>query len=203
MSYQGTRQIAKRALRTANYVKDQVDPSTKSYQVQATSITVSGAGTCLNLIGAGSFAGIAQGTQSDDRVADRIKLQRLVLRGIIAKSNLGPSVTAVRVILFKGKAEEGVLYTRPELLQFATVFSSKSEANRYSTNFIYDELFVVDDVKSQYVEFDWNIPLNWYTTFDNGSTNVWDGGLYMFVMSNAGSNFPILDCVFRVSYTDA
>lgn len=198
-----TRRIATSALKIAKKVEDATSPEYKDYRIATIPVTMSNLGVVYDLIGNGSaYGGITQGAGNNDRIGDSIKLQRLVFRGLFQKTSTG-TIASIRCMLFKGKSEEGVSYVTSDILESLSVYSGKNEANRYNSKIIYDEVFVVDTIKSGHVELDWNIPLNWHCQFEPGSTNVSNGGLWMLILTSAATNQPQWDGVFRISYTDA
>lgn len=197
-----TYQLAKAAYATANFVKDAVNIEYKVYRIETTPVTFNNLGVVYDLIGSNSgFSGIQQGTTINDRIGDSIKLQRMVFRGLVQLNSLA-TINAVRIIVFRGKAEAGLMYSPSDILESLNVYSGKNENNRYNTNILYDEVKIIDNVKSQYIELDWNIELNWHTKFEAGATTIADGGLYMLLLTGAVTNLPAWDGVFRITYTD-
>lgn len=197
-----TYQLAKAAYSTANYVKDMVNIEYKVYRIETTPTTFNNLGVIYDLIGSNSgFAGIQQGITVNDRIGDSIKLQRMVFRGLIQK-NAAATINSIRIIVFQGKAEAGLMYSTADILESTNVYSGKNENNRYNTKVLYDEVKVIDSVKSQYLELDWNIELNWHAKFEAGVTTIADGGLYMLLLTGASVNLPSWDGVFRITYTD-
>lgn len=197
-----TRSMARAAYRKAKKVERELAPEAKSYRIATIPVVMSNLGVVYDLIGNGSgYGGIVNGTNNGDRVGDRIKLLRLVFRGIIQKPVLNP-ISSVRVIVFKGTADNGG-YVTSDILESLSVYSGKNEEKRYNTKFLFDEVFVLDDAKQGYVEFDWNIKLGWETQFTPGAALVEDGGLYMLLLTTSATNQPSWDGVFRISYTDS
>lgn len=194
--------LAKAAYSTAMFVKDAVNIEYKIYRIETIPTTFNNLGVIYDLVGSNSgFAGIQQGITVNDRIGDSIKLQRMVFRGLIQK-NAAATINSVRIIVFKGKAEAGLMYSPADILESLNVYSGKNDDNRYNTKILYDEVKVIDSVKSQYLELDWNIELNWHCKFEESLTTIADGGLYMLLLSSASTNLPVWDGVFRITYTD-
>lgn len=196
--------MAKAAYATAKEVEREIAPEYKNYVINTIPVVISNLGAVYDLIGAGSgYAGIQQGVSINDRTGDSIKLHRMVARGIIKRSNAA-SIETVRMIIFKGKSEEGASYVPADILDSIDVYSNKNEQNRYNSKFLYDEIFVLDDVKSQYHEIKLNMELNWDTQFEPGIPSVSNQGVWMLLLSSASAgNQPSWEATFRTSYTDA
>lgn len=199
-----TYELARAAYSTANYLKDVINTEYKDYTLDIQPAGFNTAGTIWDFVGdvGPVFPGITQGVTSEERTGDSVKLQRLAFRGMIIKHS-SATVTICRVILFKGKSEDGVPYQITDILETSDVFSHKSDPRRYDTTILYDEVFVLDSVKSQYVEFDWDRELNWHTQFLPGLPKVANEGLYLLVLSSEPTNAPILRGMARLSYTDS
>jgi len=198
--------LAKAAYSTAMFVKDAVNIEYKEHVVNVTPTPLDAEGNVWELVSNGALSGtsIQQGIQNGERIGDSIKLQRLTFRGLLVKNSDQP-LSAVRIILFKGKAEGGEQYLPSDILQNLDVFSPKLEENKFNTKFIYDEVFIVDSVKSQYVEFDWNKELNWHCNYVAGANTVGDGGLYLLMVTTAASTpggVPVWSGTFKITYTD-
>lgn len=196
--------LAKAAYSTTMFLKDVINTEYKDYTLDMGANFFDDSGTVYDIIGNGGplGPGITQGVTSEQRTGDSIKLQRMVFRGLVAK-NSSAQLTTIRVIIFRGKAENGISYAPIDLLETINVYSHKSDNRRYDTEFLYDEIFVLDNVKSQYVEFDWNMELNWHTHYQAGTSAVADQGLYMFVLSTENTNTPNIRGMWRISYTDS
>lgn len=203
--------LAKAAYSTANFVKDMVNIEYKTHMLDPIGpLPIDSTGAVMELVaesnGAAYFPGISQGDGNDQRIGDSIKLQRCVFRGTLVKHS-SATVSLVRVILFRGKAEDGKVYTVGDILGTGaagahTVYSSKDEDNKYNTKILYDELFILDSVKSQYVEFNWNKELNWHTRYVAASNVIAEGGLNLLMFSTEAVNAPVLNGCFKISYTD-
>lgn len=198
--------LAIQALKKIKYVEKEVAPENKVYIIDTIPVVVTQLGNVYDLIGAGSgYAGIQQGISINDRTGDAIKLQRMVLRGIVKRSQTA-AIETVRLIIFRGKEDFGGAVPSPSyILESLDVYSCKNVVNRFATKTLYDKVFIVDDVKNQYFEFNINMPLNWNVTFETGLPVPSMGGLYMLIMSSTGTaaNQPSWEGYFRITYTDA
>lgn len=198
--------IAKAAYSLAKTVQKDIAPEYKTYIIDTIPVVISHLGNVYDLVGAGSgYAGIQQGIAHDDRTGDHIRLQRIVMRGIIKRSQTA-AIESVRMIIFRGKEGFGGSVPTPSFyLQSLDVYSSKNDTNRYVTKTLYDNVIVVDDVKNQYHEINLNLSLDWPCSFEPSIPTVSSGGLYMLLLGSTGTvaNQPSWEGYFRLTYTDA
>lgn len=159
----------------------------------------------------------SQGLTANERIGDSIKLQRLTARGSIGFNpafTTGATASAlVRVILMRGKADNGKLYVVADstsndpypILDQEGVFGAKNDYNKYNTKFLFDRTYTLDAAKRNIITFKWNFPLNWHQNFQPGGVNIQESGLYLGVVTNTatnGSNSPIFYMNYSVTYTD-
>lgn len=138
----------------------------------------------------------------DARIGDKIKMQRLTMRGHFAYSALN---SVCRVIIFMDK-EDSVGATGDLILDagtIAVVDAPKVYDKRFKTKILYDKRFpVYADKPFHFLRC--NIPLNKVTIFNNGSTAINNNMLKMLIVCDAASsvNNPAYTLTTRVTYTD-
>lgn len=206
---------ADKALKIAMKLKDMVNIEYKEYEalIQYKKI---GNGTNVpavsDSIQALALCQPAQGTTSGTRVGDSIKLQRLSGRGHIAWVNQaappgGTLTAAIRVILFRGKADNNRTYytnIAPDpMFDQIGVLGAKTENQKYLTKFLFDRTYQLDVTRTNKINLNWNFPLNWHQNFRTGVTGIEDAGLYLIVVTDTGI-IPACEFImnYSVSYTD-
>lgn len=194
------------ALKMAKQIKDAVNIEYKEYPATILNTNLDAVGLVYPL------HTMSQGYANAQRIGDSIKLQRLTARGVIIQGT-GSQTTQVRLVLFRGKAEDYKTYT-PAADLFETtssnnfIYSSKLESEKYNTKFIVDKRFVLDSAKQNIIPFSFNLPLNWHVEFGpSGSTQIKNQGFYLALMSDrpVGSpvaNWPNITFNYTLSYTD-
>lgn len=194
------------ALKMAKQIKDAVNIEYKEYPATILNTNLDTAGVVYPL------ATITQGYNNAQRIGDSVKLQRLTCRGVIIQGT-GSATTQVRMVLFRGKAEDFKTYSLSTDLFETTssanyIYSSKLEQEKYNTKFLLDRRFVLDTAKQNIIPFKFNMPLNWHIEYGaSGSTQVKNAGFYLAIMSDRviGSpaiNYPSITFNYTISYTD-
>lgn len=206
--------VAYKAYRLARRIKDAVNTEYKTHDVK------------LNLVKLGSgennpavadsvvfwnLAEINQGVKDGQRVGDSLKLQRLTARGSIGwlSQPTGARSALVRVIIMRGKADNGRIYNTvigsTPFLETSGVFGAKNETTKYETKILHDHTYTLDTARKNIITFDWNYPLNWHVNYwkDGTGEQIQDGGLYIAIVTNTGTTAEVaFYSDFGISYTD-
>lgn len=147
---------------------------------------------------------IPQGVSNNQRIGDTVYLRNLVVRGIILRGAV--AISQIRVIIFKGKAEDQKTYTiGTDLLEDVPyVYSIKKQDEKYNTKFLYDKVFTFDSVKTNIINFHFNLKLGWHLHFTEQLNTFRDAGLYIAMVSNqaVAGDAPQLQWNYDVFYTD-
>jgi len=184
---------ARKALKLAMSIKRAINTEYKYFDVTATALPSTTA----------SFINLCQPSQGDSvvqRDGDSIKLARMSGR-IILQKNSAATITTLRCILFRGKAENAVSYAGTDLLETISVVAPKANHEKFRTKILYDKIYTLNADKSV-LTFDWNFKLFGHCNFTAAGTNVEDGGLYLMLLSSEVANFPSFNYYFRTTFTD-
>jgi len=154
------------------------------------------------------------GTGENDRIGTSIKLQRLSGRGRISwlhqEAPAGGRLTAsVRVILMRGKADEGRTYPVTDVLTPTDklpyldergTLGAKADNTKFNTKTIFDRTYKLDVAKTNMINLNWNFPLNWHQNFmeNVGGDRIADNGLYLAVVTDTGTDAL---CEFVMNYS--
>lgn len=146
----------------------------------------------------------AQGITDTTRTGDSIKCQHLTLRGIVSRNPTGDSV--FRVILFWVQNPIPSL-TAALILQYAgsvqAPISPKLYDNRFQTKFLLDRTYTMDTDEST-KKFTISMPINRHTQFDQSTSTITTGLLYVLFISDAspaGAD-PTITWNSRLTFTD-
>lgn len=150
---------------------------------------------------------VSAGTSESQRIGSSIKPLHFTLRGTIYASSVGNEQQYFRLILFRGKQENGVAYTASDILENTggvySPFSAKKYDNRFHTKIIWDKLIAVNKSTASTTKMvKFSKKLFGHMTFDGATTNVEDGGLYLLCISDVASNPAALNYYSRLTYTD-
>lgn len=134
---------------------------------------------------------IALGAESDERVGNRVKLDRLRLNAEIIKNGVA-SFTACRFLIVESKLAE--LLTSTDVLTSDEVSATYSlqQLSTGDLRIVYDKYFILDEFHpTQSLQL--NLKLREYVQWrGNTSTPASNagGGLFIFMISDAASNVP-------------
>lgn len=157
-----------------------------------------------------NLTNIASGDLATERDGNSIKLMRLAGRVWITQ-NGSAQKTAVRVIIFRGKNERSQPYEVDDNSNGMAVLDAsapqciiapKLEDNKYDTKILFDKTYHMSNNGNSSILCNWNFKLFGHTTFQDQSATIENGGLYMLVVSNEGTNTPTFNYCLRTSYTD-
>lgn len=192
----------KRLQKTVYKMKDAVgNPEYKHYTGEYIDLSANYTGNVYNL---SNF--IDQGISDTERIGDNIKMQRLVIRGSFIQKN-ADSRAQIRLMIFKDK-ENSVVATDDILSStgsVSSIFSPKLNDVKFNTKILYDKRFSsVNNTSAEIRNFNINIPLNFYTQFAGGTSDVATNALKFLLISTnsvatAGGE---LTMIFRMSFTD-
>lgn len=192
----------KRLQKQVYRMKDAVgQPEYKHYTGEYNDLSANYTGNVYNL-----SAVIAQGVLDTNRIGDKIKLQRLVIRGNFIQKN-ADARAEMRLIIFKDKDND--VSTTADMLSITgtttAIFSPKLTDNRFKTKILYDKRFAsVNNTAREVVNFNINLPLNFFSQYAGGTTDVTTNALKFILIStnssaSAGGNITM---IYRISFTD-
>lgn len=215
------RGTAQKALKLAMRLKDAVNIEYKESEVKLVLNELGDGQVTAGVMDSVSFLPLCvpvKGTGENERIGNSIKLQRLSGRGRISwlgqAAPSGGTVTAsVRVILMRGKADEGRFYPTTEVLTPADklpyldergTLGAKADNTKFNTKTIYDKTYRLDIARVNNINLNWNFPLNWHQNFiEEGDNRIADNGLYLAVITDTGGS-PKCEFIMNYSctYTD-
>lgn len=192
--------VAYKAYKIARTLKRFVNTEHKYHDV-INNTGISATGTIVNLT-----SGIAQGDTAVTRDGSSIKLARLSLR-IHLTINSNATASMARIILFRGKQENGGTYTVTDILDNGTttyqMIAPKTRTERFRTKFIYDKTSSLSINGRRDVFLDWNFKLYGHTEYsDAAGTTIENGGLYMLYISNETLNNVNFTYYSRLTFVD-
>lgn len=195
LGYAGT---AVKALAIAKKVADMVNTEYKAQQVTISDTpNTTGSVTTLSLM--------SQGIAEHERVGDSVKLQRYSGRMSFTQHASATS-TIVRMIIFQGKQERGNPYNIGEIIyngSSTSVISPKNYDQRFNTKIMFDKTYTLSKQGTTVKMLDLNLPLNWHLEYEDNTTSIFNGGLYMVLISNEATNTPTVKGELRLTYTDS
>jgi hypothetical protein len=134
---------------------------------------------------------IALGTQSNERVGNRIKMDRFRLNMEVVKNGVA-SYTACRLIVVESKLAELLVPTDVLTSDSVDATYSLQQLSTGDLRVVYDKYFILDEYHPTQ-SFQLNLKLREYVQWrGNTSTPASNagGGLFMFMISDAASNVP-------------
>lgn len=151
------------------------------------------------------------GDTSTTREGDSIKLMRFSGRGFITQ-NSSAQKTAVRVILFYSKQDNGHQYVVPDILDdvnysagTSLFLAPKNHTLRYNTKIFYDKTYHMSNNGNSSIIFDYNFKLFGHTNYiqgQEGTGSVQDHGIHILVISNEDTNYPHFNFRGKLTFTD-
>jgi len=157
---------------------------------------------------------IVQGTTTETRVGNKIKLKRLFIRGYMVNNRGTPVDSMIRLIIFRAKQPNNALQTEDLLFQDgADINTPRMMEHKKRFKVYFDQTFTMKastDVSTQiFLPVKINIPLNSVATYNGvtgGYTDMERNGVYLLICSttNTGSaNVPSFQFYSRVTYYDS
>lgn len=143
----------------------------------------------------------AQGDAYNERDGDSVKMVRCSGRLFITQ-NGSAQKTAFRVIIFRGKQENGNAYTVADILESASHLSPKAVHERFRTKIIFDKLYHMSNNGNSSLVMNYNFKMFGHTQFEAGQATIENGGLYMLLISNESTNTPTANWWLRTTFTD-
>lgn len=189
--------IAMKALREVNKLKEDIEVKYHDTITGPTTITSSGDITRI--------AQIPSDTTNQGRIGDSVKTGHVELRITFETSTAQVAGTAVRMILFRGKKENQVLYTSADILDASGIRSPYNFTERNRFTVLKDVTFTMDDLtvggknKNSMVLFK---KLVGKITFGAGNSNYENGGVYLLFITDVAANQPNYKIHSRVTFTD-
>lgn len=160
-----------------------------------------------------SLCTIAQGDGDNSRDGSSIKLAHLTIRGTLQGNANETSPTRVRIILLRGKGERGTTptfaTTLEDITNFDAIVSPKSWNNKFNSKILYDKVFMLypynvgNNGSTKYFKINMKLygHVKWETANTDG-TDIEDGGLYLMMISDEGTNMPNTTYYSRLTYYD-
>lgn len=135
-----------------------------------------------------SFNTIAQGDAQGQRGGDSLKPQSFEVRGHLYNNAAAGAPGVIRLILFRGKNENGVAFTTTDILESASYNSPLSFENRKRFTVLMDKKIVLNTnyatIASNFVSMNYSKALNGHIKYTAGTTTVEEGGLYLLSISD-------------------
>lgn len=192
---------ATRALALVNNVRRFINVEVKHHDVSYTAGALSTAGQVFNLCNP------AQGDTLNQRDGISIKPLHLSIRGSFRGNGSDTTANRIRVIIFRGKQENGVSFTTTDLLETASVYSFKNYTDRFRTKILHDKIYIPTAkagtaTEHPTCEFNINEKLFGHINFVESASTIENGGLYMLVLMDSGINTSYMTANIRTSFTD-
>lgn len=195
--------VARYAAKGVSKIFRMINVEYKIHDKTETSINI---GTTPTLI---KLDTIAVGDGYNNRDGISIKPITLTVR-YLPQVNASALRNVMRIIIFRGKNENGVAFTAADLLENASgtqaCISPKSYENRFKTKVLYDKTFNLNHNGANSRRFvEKHIKLFGHVNFniaDTTGATVENGGLYALYVSSDNINQPVLDSSYRLTYTD-
>lgn len=167
----------------------------------ATSTTASSTGFTTELVPC------TTGTEISDKLANQVTIRRLQMKMSLVK-NASSQFTRVRILIVRGKQENGTLKTLADILQTVDTYSPKNFDDRFDSIILFDQVYHMSSNFSGGSVFgeppiEIDMKLNFVKSFVSNSADTDNGGLYLMAVSNEATNVPTVQYYSRVSYYDA
>lgn len=195
------RSTAVKAFQLAKKVARMVNVEYKFVPIEIAGQSVTQIGTVIPFLD-----NLPQGDGSTDREGDSIKLMRFSCRGFITQ-NASAQKTAVRVILFRGKQENAQPYLVQDILDAQNYTNNlflapKSFSEKFRSKILFDKVYHMSNNGNSSIIFNWNFKLYGHANYEQSSTGVENGGLYILVIGNEGTNHPTFNLTGKITFTD-
>lgn len=145
---------------------------------------------------------IPQGDTQFTRDGSSLKPLQFALKGFLA-SNVSSTQNTVRIILFRGKLENGVTPTVTSYLESANVLSFKNHDNRFQTQTLVDRTYhLTNSGTNKRVAVNIEQKLFGHVNYDDATTTIEGGGLYLLIIGDSNTTPPVFYYKSRMTYTD-
>lgn len=164
------------ALKTASYIARLVNVEFKRHDVEQ-GVTVTNTGTLSYL------SAVGQGDQHTLRDGISIKPMHLTLRATFHALSQDPTV--FRIIIFRGKQENGIIPSITDVLEDVDVNSFKNYTDRFRSKILMDRKYVMDPVGTGITKsISWTQKLFGHINYQEAPSDLPEsGGLYMILIS--------------------
>lgn len=188
-------QIAKQAWKAAKYVKSLVNVEYKYFDVLNTSLSPSTTGAIYPL------TQIADGDTYNTRDGNSIKAVSIFQR-MSYQLNSSSDATFLRYILFMDNENQGSTPALTDVLESLGYLSPLNHVNGTRFTVIRDKVLVLDktfNAKQMKVFVKCNNHIKWSGT---NATDMKEGHIFMLLLSDEATNFPIVNVLSRLRFID-
>lgn len=189
-----------RALAGVKHLASLINIETKYFtKYTSTNITNSPVISCQSLI--------PQGVDNGNRVGDSIRIQSLSFQYVVNIINASTINNFVRLMVVRDLQNPGADFVAADLLNLATVsyISDINYFNKDRFTILYDRTIYLSNVNddSMYGSFTKGESghIKYRGSATTSASNA-EGALYLVAGSNALSNYPTLESVMSITYTD-
>lgn len=183
------------ALRVATMVARMVNSEVKYIETTSTGTSVTNLGTLVQL------HTITQGDGASDRDGMSVKPAHLTMR-YSAQVSSAATATRLRVIVFRGKQENGSVPTVANFLQVVNPNSPKNWSNKFHYKTLYDRTHVLSSTGNQEIVGKINQKQFGHINFQQGSANTENGGYYLLLLTDEATNAPSVKYHARLTFYD-
>lgn len=192
-------ETAMTALKIARDVKKMLNVEVKNKDVPRS------ANTSFDTLGCALISGLNQGTGSESRNGEQIKLQSVQLQGSVVHNAAGDDSQIVRLMLVRYNAMNGVGPVATDLLSEDNVdgFREMDTSGRYHV--LWDQKFVVS-ADSPMLLFDEYIKTSAHIKYIGSTDATADQGagalFFCNVSTQTTANYPVINWASRIRYVD-
>lgn len=195
-------QIAGKALRTANAVRQLLNVEFKKVVIGATAAAVNWDGNLIHI------TNVAQGDANSARDGDSLKVKRIVGRLWVDSNSAANAV--VRVMLLRSIRGSGQtianIFAEGYPGTALAPLSPKFYENRKQYKILWDRTVTLTDVDNQLKFLRFNVgKLDHQTDYDTGTTNATANAYYLVYMSNiddVAANVPVINYIVTAYFLD-
>lgn len=186
------------ALRLAKRVKSLINVEYKTHDFTSSGTNITSSGTILYL------TGVDQGDDDETRDGNTIKLTRLLGRAKVTQ-HASATTSTVRIILFKDKSSSGSTPTVAQVLKSATPISPLNLDYRKRFVILSDKLFTFDSIRGRIRTIKWFKKMQNQIVYSGSGTttaSLMSNGLFMLIISDEGTNYPVIGYDIRLRFLD-
>ena len=196
---------ANKALNLASKVYKFVNTEVKYFDTEQYQIAMPATGNVVGL------TTVPQGDGQSTRDGDSLKIMGLTIRGHVTSDASVSKPTNLRIIIFRGKQENGVGYSLHDILEnpasasLSEVYSPKAYDERFRTKILHDKTYTINEtLTTQAKGFNFSIQLKpgGHVNYSAGTTSIENGGIYMLTLSDNATYPPKISYLSRVTYVD-
>lgn len=192
----GWMSLAKRAMKTALYVKSLINVEKKAYDLSAQTPVTSSTGSITNL------APITQDDTITGRDGNTIKLKSVYFKAVLLRHDSSTS-TYFRMCIFIDRANnDNTTPTITDILDTSSYLSALNLNNRKRFLVLFDKLVTLDSLTKKTKAFNIYKKLDFKTVFADNSAIPSSNGLYLLCLSSESSYAPSLVFTSRVRFLD-